>query len=215
MIDNPDKVLQVDPHFPDADTIERAASCIRDGGLVVFPTHAFYGLAAKALDPHAVEAVFRAKQRDPAKPVLILISTLSEMTELARSVPDKAVTLIRAFWPGGVTLVFDGVAGLPVGVTGPSGKIGIRIPGHPVAAALVRAVGQPVTGTSANLSGHDPAARTEALEAAMLEHVDVVLNAGTLAGGKGSTVVDVTEGGVKILRPGRISLAMILTALNG
>lgn len=214
MVHSPDKVLKVDPRLPDADTIERAASCIRGGGLVVFPTYAFYGLGAKALDPAAVDAVFQAKQRDPEKPILILIGTVSELTGLVRVVPDFAATLMRAFWPGGVTLVFDGAGDLPSGVTGPSGKVGIRVCGHPVAAALVSAVGQPVTGTSANISRHDAATRVDALDAAVIEHVDLVLDAGPLAGGKASTVVDVTGEKAKILRPGRISADRIFSALR-
>jgi len=199
------EILALNPKIPDKQVIGKAASCIKDGGLVVFPTHTFYGLGAMALDADAVERVYRAKKRSQQKPLLILISSVADLPALVQSVPDPANPLIKAFWPGSVTLVFRAKESLPANLTGNTGKIGIRLAGHPVASALVQRVGSPVTGTSANISGNKGAVSVDGLDKDMLQHVDLVLDAGRLPGGKGSTLVDVTLDPPVVLREGTIS----------
>jgi L-threonylcarbamoyladenylate synthase len=115
------------------------------------------------------------------------------------------------FWPGGVTLVFKAVDTVPQHLTAGTGKIGIRLPGHPVAAALVDSLGGPLTGTSANLAGRPGSRRIDDLEPNLVQQLDAVLDAGTLKGGTGSTVVDVTQDIPRILREGEISEKEILT----
>jgi L-threonylcarbamoyladenylate synthase len=116
---------------------------------------------------------------------------------------------MKAFWPGRVTLVFDARDTLPVLLTARTGKIGVRLPGHPVAAAMLRQINGPVTGTSANLSGHPACSRLADLDPRIAGRVDLVLDAGALQGGVGSTVVDVTEHPPKILREGEVTASQI------
>lgn len=208
-------ILAVDPRFVDKRVIARAASRIHGGGLVVFPTNTFYGLGARALDAHAVEKVYQAKKRNPEKPLLILIASLADLPGLVKTVPAVAERIIKAFWPGSVTLVFQAKEGFPANLTGHTGKIGIRLAGHPVASALVREVGSPVTATSANLSGNMGAISVNGLDKEMLEYVDLVLDAGLLAGGSGSTLVDVTVDPPRVLREGTIPGHEIQTLLDG
>jgi L-threonylcarbamoyladenylate synthase len=207
-------ILTVDPLFVDKQVIGRAASRINDGGLVVFPTNTFYGLGARALDAVAVEKVYQAKKRDPAKPLLILIARLADLSGLVQRVPDRAERIIKAFWPGRVTLVFHAKSGFPGNLTGHRGKIGIRLARHPVAKALVQAVGGPVTATSANLSGNMGAISVDGLDQEMLEYVDLVLDAGELSGGTGSTVLDVTVDPPAVLREGTIRASEIQGVLD-
>ena len=209
------EILYVDPESPDQNTIRRAAALIKKGDLVVFPTSSFYGLGADALNVRAVDKVFQAKKRDPRKPVLILIASLADLAPLVQSIPPTATPLIEAFWPGDLTLVFHAADILPSNLSGHTGKIGIRLAGHPVASALVKAVGSPITGTSANLSGKGACTAVEHLDLPIRDQVDLVLDAGRLAGGKGSTVVDVTADPPKILRQGVIDAEEIWTALKG
>jgi L-threonylcarbamoyladenylate synthase len=207
--------LSVSPQSPDQEMIGKAAQWIKKGGLVVFPTSTFYGLGAHAFNPSAVQRVFRAKERRPQKPILVLIACLADLVPLVQSVPMVARRLINAFWPGDVTLVFHASDVFPPNLTGHTGKIGIRLAAHPVASALVRAVGTPITATSANLSGKGGCMKVTDLDPQIRSRVDLVLDAGELGSGKGSTVVDVTAVPPKILRAGVISPEKIRAALSG
>lgn len=182
----------------------QAARAISSGGLVIFPTSGLYGLAADALNAAAVEKIFAAKGRSSDKPVLILIRHGDDLRHLVTTIPPAATLLMDALWPGGLTLVFPAAATVFPALTAGSGKIGIRLPAHPVARALVAAVASPITGTSANVSGRPGCSRIAALDAAITDFADMTLDAGDLAGGVGSTVVDVTREPPVILRSGAV-----------
>jgi L-threonylcarbamoyladenylate synthase len=209
------KILSVDSESPDPDAIAKAASLIKTGGLVVFPTRSFYGIGALALNAEAVGRVFQVKQRDPEKPLLILIASLTDLDALVQSIPGTATRLIKAFWPGSLTLVFEATDRLPPNLTGYTRKIGIRLAGHPVASSLTKAVGAPITGTSANLSGHAACSAVADLEPHFGDQLDLILDAGMLGSGEASTVVDVTSDTPKILREGAIDAAKIRAVLEG
>ena len=187
------------------DTIYQAAQIILDDGVVVFPTRAFYGLGANSFSRKAVERIYRIKQRAPTKPILILIADLTELSPLVRTVPDAAIDLIERYWPGEVTLVFEAAKVLPDSLTGGTGKIGIRLVGHSVARGLVKAVGRPITGTSANISGRPACSTVNVLDNEIVQEVDLVLDNGRLAGGRGSTIIDVTVNPPKVLREGVVT----------
>jgi L-threonylcarbamoyladenylate synthase len=207
-------ILSVDPESPDQDTIGKAATLIKKGGLVVFPTSSFYGLGAEAFNAEAVDKVFRVKKRDPRKPLLILIACLADLAPLVRSIPGTATRLMETFWPGSLTLVFHAADPLPSNLTGYTGKIGIRLGGYPVVSALVKAVGGPITGTSANLSGKGGCTSVAEIDHYVKDQVDLVLDAGRLGGVRGSTVVDVAVDPPKILRDGAIDAENIWTVLS-
>ncbi|SMC50967.1 translation factor SUA5 [Desulfocicer vacuolatum DSM 3385] len=195
--------------------IEKAATLIKQGGLVVFPAKCLYGLAVDASSSEAVSQIFKVKQRPPSNPILVLISDISWLGQLVAQVPQSAKAIMERFWPGDVTLVFEAGPNLPGALTAATGKIGVRLPQHPVARALVRAAGIPVTGTSANISGEKGCSRVDELDARLLQGVDMVLDAGTLKGGKGSTVVDVTQFPPRVLRHGEIGEDEILQCVSG
>jgi L-threonylcarbamoyladenylate synthase len=194
--------------------IREAADVIRRGGVVGFPTRCLYGLGADALSSKAVDRVFEVKQRPAGNPILVLIDHISQLEPLVKRVPPLAYDLIDHFWPGRITLVFEAADRLPVNLTAGSGKIGIRMPGHAVARALVNAVNGPITGTSANLSGNPGCCRIADLEPQIARGLDLILDAGDLKGGAGSTVVDVSQDKMQILREGEIS-AQELNGLSG
>ena len=208
------KSVPVDPINPSPDLIEKAAGIIRKGGLVVFPTTCLYGLGSDALNPEAVEKIFQIKQRSHQNPILILISRLDDLAQLVRNIPEYAGKIIKKFWPGMVTIVFEADEKLPDVLTAGTGKIGIRLCDHPVAAALVKATGFPITGTSANLSGNVGCEHPDQLEIEVKAKVDLILDAGKLQGGVGSTVVDVTGNEPKILRQGIVPGFDILSILD-
>jgi L-threonylcarbamoyladenylate synthase len=209
------EVVSVDSESPDRDAITRAAALVQKGGLVVFPTSSFYGIGAQAFDAKAVDRVFQVKQRNPEKPLLILIASLTDLAGLVKSIPETAERLMKAFWPGSLTLVFEATDALPSNLTGHTKKIGIRLARHPVAVSLTKAVGAPITGTSANLSDHAPCSSVTDFEPPFLDQFDLVVDAGRVGGGEGSTVVDVTLDPPKILREGGIDAAKIQAVLKG
>jgi len=204
-------IIKVDPEQPAAAAIMKAVAAVRAGGIVAFPTRCLYGLGADAFNAGAVERVFKIKQRSPHNPILILIDQPARLEALVSQVSPAAARIMDHFWPGRITLVFNASDAVPAYLTAGTGKIGIRLPGHPVAAALVQALQTPLTGTSANLSGSPGCRRIADLEFQIASKLDLILDAGALKGGRGSTVVDVTVDPPKILREGEVSAAEIMT----
>ena len=191
-----------------------AVGILKAGGIVAYPTRCLYGLGADALNCEAVNRVFAVKQRSPDNPLLILVPDRDAVIPLVKEVPPDAVKIMDRFWPGRVTIVFPASTRLPANLHAGKNNIGIRLPGHPLARALVNAFGGPITGTSANRSGHVAASRIQDLDPAMVENLDLILDAGPLKGGTGSTVVDVTGETVAVLREGSVSRAEIFNALK-
>jgi len=207
------KVYKISHEHPEPEIIQHAATVIKRGGIIVFPTRCLYGLGADAFNAEAVDRVFKIKKRPSQKPILVLIDRRIQLERLVSHVSNAASRIMDHFWPGGVTLVFEAGDTVPHQLTAGSGKIGIRLAGHPVAAALVSSLGRPLTGTSANLSAKPGCRRVGDLEPQLAQQLDAILDAGLLKGGNGSTVVDVTGDIPRILREGEISEKEILTLI--
>lgn len=190
---------------PDPALIQLAAEKIRAGGVVVCPTSALYGLAADPFQPAAVERVYAIKGRPAHQPLLVLVDSLDALPRLATAIPPAARDLMERFWPGGLTLVMAAHPSLPPALTGGTTKIGIRQTAHPVARALAAASNGVVTGTSANRSGHPGCARIADLDPDLVAEVDLILDAGQLAGGLGSSVMDCTADPPQLIREGALS----------
>lgn len=203
MTDKP-RVARIDPLAPDPELIKRASDIIAGGGLVIYPTMSLYGLGADAEDPKAVEKIFEVKKREPENPVSILIADRLALDRYAKGVSDAAEKVMDRFWPGGITLVFRAKPGLPPILTAGTHTVGIRLPFHPVASALAKTAAAAITATSANLSGRPAAGRISDIGRDLTETADLVLDAGTLDTGPGSTILDVTCDPPKILRQGRV-----------
>jgi L-threonylcarbamoyladenylate synthase len=184
--------------------IHSAAQCLLSGGLVAYPTESFYGLAVDATNEEAIERLFLVKKRRTSSPVLILIQSVQVLEQYVAHIPQVAHRLIEAFWPGGLTLVFDAGPKVSPLLTAGTGKIGIRLSSHPVATALTREIQGPITGTSANISGEPACRNGEEILRAFGEGVDLIMDGGQTAGEIGSTVLDVTTDPPLILRKGMI-----------
>ena len=208
------EIKTIDPVRPDQQVIEQAADIVKNGGIVIFPTRTLYGMGVDAFNENAVSRVFCFKQRAVDKPLSVLVSTVDAVAGLAADIPDAAVRLMRNFWPGRLTIVFSARPDVPGGLTAGTGKIGIRVPEHPVAVRLVSSLNCPLTATSANISGHAGASRVNALPERLLGQADLVLDAGKLNGGIGSTVVDVTVHPPAILREGAVSAMELFDVLD-
>lgn len=189
--------------------VKEAADVIKNGGLVVFPTESFYGLAADTRRPFALKKVFRVKRREESKPLLVLIAEKNWINQLSAYVPPKAEKLMRSFWPGPLTIIFPAVDELDEALTGNAGKVGVRLPSHPVARALVRSVGAPITGTSANISGRPAPTTWEEAFKQIGDEVDCIIAQRSCCGGMGSTIIDVTHDPPRLLRRGLIAAKLI------
>lgn len=207
------EVLVVDPLCPDPGAIKLAAEVIRSGGLVAFPTETVYGLGANAFDENAVRRVFEAKGRPTNNPLPIQVASEDQIGPLVREIPESAIRLMREFLPGPLTIVFHASPGISDLITAGTGKIGIRVPDHPVALELIRAAGVPIVAPSANISGQ-PAPTTAAEVLSYLNgRVEIILDSGSARLRSASTVVDITEDPVRILRHGTISDRQVAQAL--
>ncbi len=190
---------------PDEKGIQESADIIRRGGVAAYPTESFYGLGVDPARESAVERLFQIKRRQREQPILVLIPSIETLDFLVRRIPPAARILIQAFWPGGLTLVFDASDRVPRTITGGTGKIGIRVSSHPVAASLAGAVGGPITSTSANLSGKQPCLTAHEVARQLGRQVDIILDGGTTPGKYASTVLDVSGDPPRVLREGMVS----------
>jgi L-threonylcarbamoyladenylate synthase len=194
--------------------LARASEIILSGGAVAYPTESFYGLGVNARDEKAVRRLFRIKKRREEHPILILIDAPGTLEGLAAKVPETARRLSERFWPGGLTLLFEAGPEISPLLTAGTGKIGIRLSGHPVATGLAGAAGVPITGTSANLAGDPSCLRAGEVFQSLGKEVDLILDGGETAGGKGSTVLDVTVDPPRILREGMVSREQLSTVVS-
>lgn len=209
-----DKVRKINCANPETGIISEAAHIIKNGGVVVFPTRSLYGLGADAFNPRAVNRIFHIKQRPANKAILVLIKDKDELDRLSAVVPPAATAIMERFWPGRVSIVFQAKEGLSANLTAGTIKIGIRLPGHNVASTLVKAADGPITGTSANLSGSAGCFQVNDLNEKIVKSVDLILDAGQLKGGAGSTVVDVTGETPLIVRQGELSHKDIFNVID-
>jgi len=170
----------------------------------LFPTRCIYGLGTDAFNVDAVNRIFKIKQRPINKPISVMVKNIKAVEMLVQYVPPYALQIMDSFWPGRVTIIFEAKATVPAILSAGTGKIGIRIPEHTVPSALVNMLNSPITGTSANLSGSTGCSMLSDLEPLIADKLDLILDAGKLKGGAGSTIVDVTGSAPKILREGAI-----------
>ena len=184
------------------------------GELAVFPTETLYGLGADACSEAAVERLVAVRGREAGKPILVLVRDVAMAERVVAEVSDEARRLAARFWPGPLTLVLPAKPGLPAALTAGSGTIGVRAPGHPVAAAIVDGLGGPVTAPSANPPGAEPPRRLDEARAYFGDRVGVYVDGGALPGG-GSTVASVEGGELRVLRAGAVSEAALRAALGG
>ncbi len=203
------KTQILDAHSPDA--IPRALDVLRSGGLVAFPTDTVYGVGSLAFDGKAVESIYLVKDRLIEKAIPVLLGGADELDKVASDVPAMARRLALRFWPGPLTLVVPKKPLLPEAVSA-AGTVGVRVPDHPAARALLLAAG-PMAVTSANISGQASPSAAEEVLAQLGGRIELILDGGKTPGGEPSTVVDCTGGEPVILRAGPITLLEIESAL--
>lgn len=183
--------------------IEKGVEILKQGGIIAFPTDTVYGLGADAFNSKAVERIYEVKKRPRHLPFPLLIADISQLTTVAEPESGIAWFLAKRFWPGGLTLVVPKAASLPAYLARGS-TVAIRIPDHPVCLVLIRYLGSPIIGTSANISGEPATLTTDEVKQQLADKVDFIIDGGKRPAGVESTVVDVTGEVPEILRQGII-----------
>jgi len=204
----PTRLISID----DPDAISAALQVLEQDGILAFPTDTVYGLGALAHSREGIDRLFEAKIRDTSKAIAVLIGDLEQLELVAADLPESAHTLAKKFWPGAITLIMARHTGLPENIS-PWPTIGVRMPDHAFACALIQAAG-PLATTSANLSGGPDPKTAQDVLAQLRGRVGLVLDGGDARGGVPSTVVDCTRSPVAILRHGAIPDDEIFQALN-
>lgn len=189
--------------------VHAAGQIIRQGGLVAFPTETVYGLGADALNPQASRRIYEAKGRPSDNPLIVHISSMEALEQIAVRVPEQARKLAEIFWPGPLTMIFEKQETVPLETTGGLKTVAVRMPDHPVALALIEAGGGFIAAPSANRSGRPSPTEAEHVAQDMEGRIPMILDGGPVGIGLESTIVDFSEEIPMILRPGYITEEMI------
>jgi L-threonylcarbamoyladenylate synthase len=200
------RVRKVDPADIDPAVIAEAAAIIRRGGIVAFPTETVYGLGADATSPAAVTRIFSAKRRPSYNPLIVHAADVTGAARCVTAWPAHAQTLASRYWPGPLSLVLAKHESIPDVVSAGLPTVGVRVPNHPVALALIRAAGVPLAAPSANRSMHVSPTQAEHVSSSLGEAADMILDAGPVSVGIESTVLDLSGSVPTVLRPGMISV---------
>src|SRR3984885_78001 len=210
----PVEVLKISTEAPEPAVIDYAASFIRRGRVIGIPTDTFYGLSADPFNLAAIERVFQVKGRPETRALPILVNSIEQAVTLARDVPNAFLTLASKFWPGALTLVVEATHRLPLKVTGNSGRVALRWADSRIATALIEAAGGPVTGTSANLSGHPSCTNAAQIVLQLGNNLPLILDAGDTGAVHASTIVRIDGDNWTLAREGALPEDEIVRALR-
>lgn len=194
--------------------LETAAAFIKAGGTVVFPTETVYGLGGDAFNPLAIKKIFEAKGRPDDNPLIVHIASLDAVGSLVAAIPEKAERLMKAFWPGPLTIVMEKAVTIPAVVTGGLNTVGVRFPDHPIAQAFIKMAGCPIAAPSANRSGRPSPTQGKHVLEDLDGRVDAIILSSDTELGLESTVIDMTVEPPMVLRPGDVTLAELREVLG-
>jgi len=194
----------------DSRIIQTAAKIIKEGGIVVFPTDTFYGIGVDPFNKVAVSQVFALKHRVSMKPLLNIIHDVSIVKELATDIPPLFFDFSKRFWPGPLTISLPANKRVPDITTAYTRRVGMRIPNAEIPLEIAKAVGGPITATSANISGEGHISDPEKVKEIFSGKIGMIIDAGMLTAKAPSTLIDIYPNGYKILREGAISKKELL-----
>jgi len=203
------RIVPLRPGSADAEVVRTVAAALREGAIAAYPTETFYALGAAAFSKKAVERVYKLKNREAGKALSVIASDLDMVREVAGMLPPGFVALAGEFWPGPLTLVLPAAPAVPGFVAGPGRTIAVRVPPLAWLRALVRELGEPLTATSANVSGEKELSDPREVEALFRGRIDLLVDGGPAPGGLPSTIVDLSGDRPRVLREGRIPSARI------
>ncbi|MDD5944947.1 MAG: L-threonylcarbamoyladenylate synthase [Clostridia bacterium] len=203
------KLVKVDSENPERELLTEAAEILRKGGLVAFPTETVYGLGANGLDGDACKRIYEAKGRPSDNPLILTIGDISGLYPIVSRVTENAEKIIDAFWPGPITLVLPKADCVPSAVTGGLDTVAVRYPSNKIARELIKLAGIPVAAPSANSSGKPSPTRASHVAFDLDGKIDMIIDGGAADWGLESTILDVSEDKLVLLRPGAVTQEMI------
>ena len=198
------EILQINPRAPEQELIDKAVEHLKNGEVIAYPTETIYGLGANVFNSKAIKKIYELKSRDYGLPISILVSDIEMLKSVTDEVPKEVLPLIRRFWPGALTICFPANKAIPKDLITNTGKVGIRISSHPIASAIVRTLGKPVTTTSANPSGFPPSLDVKHIVSYFKDRIPCIVDGGECEPSRGSTVIDIGEESMRIIRDGSI-----------
>jgi L-threonylcarbamoyladenylate synthase len=198
---------------PDRTALAKAVGVLRAGGVVAYPTDTLYGLAVDPQRSDAAERLYAAKGRDPSVAVPLIASSI-EQAQMVALFGERELRLARGFWPGPLTIVMPARPVISTSILGGGTTVALRVPSHAVARALCEAFGFPLTATSANRSGHPPAASAADVVTSLATGVDLLIDAGPVKGGPPSTIVEIEASGARLVRSGAVPWERVLESLE-
>ena len=201
----PSEILKISPEAPERQIVDYAANYIARGGVVAVPTDTFYGLSADPFNLAAIGRVYEIKGRPESKALPILVSSVEQTVSLVRDVPDSFLTLAQKYWPGALTIVLEATHRLPLKVTGNTGRVALRWANSKVACEIINAVGGPITGTSANLTGMPACTNAADLIIQLGDRLPLILDSGDTRAVVPSTIVRLEGDEWMIIREGAIA----------
>jgi L-threonylcarbamoyladenylate synthase len=208
------RVVVVDAVQPAREAIEVAAQWLRSGGVAIYPTDTFYGIAADPASPSAVDAVFAIKGRGSESALPLIADRVDNVVAWCGAFNEDAAGLAEAFWPGPLSLILDAPSSYAPAVHAGTGTIAVRVPAHAVARALAAAFGGLVTATSANRTGQPPVRAARDLDAVADDSRVLVLDGGVTPGDAPSTIVDARATPPRLVRAGAIAWSRVLESLK-
>ena len=200
--------------FPPWTSVEEAARLLRQGEVVAIPTETVYGLAGNAFEPKALAKIFAAKERPTFDPLIVHISDISQMADIAKDIPEEAYQLAEAFWPGPLTMILPKKDCIPDLCTSGLPSVAVRFPSHPVAQAIINASGLPLAAPSANLFKHVSPTTAEHVAAQLSDRIAGIVDGGPCQVGVESSIVSLTGDVPTVLRPGAITPEMVKKVLG-
>ena len=204
------EIIKIDPKNPEKELIARAASYIKRGELLAFPTETVYGLGGDAKDTGASKAIYAAKGRPSDNPLIVHIADVDDLYKVGADVPREAALLAEVFWPGPMTLIVKKAPDIPYETTGGLDTVAVRLPSHPIAMSLIRESGRYIAAPSANTSGRPSPTRAAHVIEDLDGRIPCIIDGGAVDIGLESTIIDLTEDIPTILRPGAISLSDVM-----
>lgn len=209
------RYITIDPENIDEKLMEEAGAVIKDGGLVAFPTETVYGLGGDAFRAESSKKIYAAKGRPSDNPLIVHIADPEDAGKAGCDIPDEFWLLSDAFWPGPLTMIVKKSEAMPLETTGGLDTVAIRLPSHPVAAALIRAAGGFIAAPSANASGRPSPTAAKHVKDDLDGRIDMIIDGGSCDLGLESTIIDLSCGTPQILRPGFITKEMLEDVLGG
>ncbi len=194
--------------------VEKGIAILKQGGIIAFPTDTVYGLGCSIFNESAVRRIYEVKQRPLDMALPVLISSLKQLSYITVKMPGVVNCIAEKFWPGPLTLVLLKSNKVPGIVTAEANTVAVRMPAHPIPLAIIKGMGEPIIGTSANISGRPSPATARDVFKQLGSKIELIIDGGISPGGKESTILDLTPGNPVVLREGPVSLVEIKSSCN-